>query len=241
MPELQDTVLTSALLEAQNSHKSVKIYTQNTAQRFFSTILGYDYFESSLLIEGLQPSPHMSTITLLETQPFWIQLKEGDRFLNVLCILRERHYDLYTLKIVKYEFSDNQRWFPRIHFDTLKGPEFIFEAQFNIPIVTNIRDLSVHGAAVESPGKDLRESFLGISSCPCKIRFNELFTVSLEAEIKQINFIRKPSCHTHIRLMFESICLTSQVQLENFIDAFNKCDERTNLAQKTLINEAHFA
>lgn len=239
--DLSDQDLVSALLDAQQNHKVVKVYLPDGNQPLSSTVLGFDYYERSLLLDSLTPPVGKQKLKTLEKTPFWLQLRHEDRYLNLFCVVDEYQYDLYTLKILQHEFTDNQRWFSRIRFDVRKGPQLTVDLPHELPIKGYIRDLSAHGALVEFYGNDIRDQLEDRKVCDCRLRFNELFDVELKAEIKQLTFARRPSCHSQLRLMFTSHSSVTFSQLENFIEAFNEDACSHLFANKTMFKQAHIA
>ncbi len=241
MFNLSDQTLIAALLDAQQQHTFVKVYLPNGDQPLCSTVLGFDYYEKTLLLDSLTPPIGQDQLSSMEKTPFWLQMKHRDSYLNIFCIVEEFQYDLYTLKILQHEFTDNQRWFSRIKFDTRKGPELTLEVPHELPVVGYIRNLSVHGAMAEFYGEDIRDRVTTNGPISCRLKFNELFDISLKAEIKNLAFLRKPSCHSHLRVLFRSHSNVSFSQLQNFIDAFNETPNRFSYNSQTIYKQAHMA
>ncbi|MFL0799123.1 MAG: flagellar brake protein [Agarilytica sp.] len=241
MLDLSDQELISALLDAQQQHKVVKVYLTNGSQALNSNLLGFDYYERSLLLDSLTPPVGNQQLKSMAKTPFWLQVRHQDSYLNLYCVVSEFQYDLYTLKILQHEFTDNQRWFPRIRFDARQGPELTLDVPHELPIKGRIRNLSVHGAMVEFYGEDIREHIGSLQHCLCRLRFNELFDVELKADVKQLTYERKPSCHSRLRLMFTSHSGVSYSQLDNFIDAFNEAPNSFAFTNKSLFRQMQFA
>lgn len=239
--DLSDQNLLAALLDAQQQHKVVKVYLPNGCQALNSTVLGFDYYERSLLLDSLTPPIGKKKLKSLEKTPFWLQMRHQDQYLNLFCVVLEFQYDLYTLKILQHEFTDNQRWFSRIRFEVRQGPQLSLDLPHELPIKGHIRNLSAHGAMVEFFGDDIREQLDGRTVCDCRLRFNELFDVELKAEVKQLSFVRRPSCHSRLRVMFASHSSVSFTQLENFIEAFSEEPNAYLFANKSMFNQRHIA
>ena len=236
MLTLSDQDLLNALLEAQHHHKSIKVYLPDGNLALNSTVLGFDYYARTILLDSLTPPIRGRQAKTLEKTPFWLQLRHDGSMLNIFCTLDECQYDLYTLKILQHEFTDNQRWFSRIHFDVRTGPSLSIEIPHELPIEGHIRNLSVHGAMVEFYGDDVRERLGTQTASHCRMRFNDLFDVQLQAEIRQAAFLRKPSCHSALRLVFRAHNDVSYAQLDNFINAFQE-----NADPRHITNRSTFA
>lgn len=219
--DLTNPEIVSALLDAQQKQQSVRVYTLEGEKPWLSKILGFDYYEKALLVDGFSPPLPTSRIQAMTHSPFWVQLPHQDQYLNLYCLIEESRFDLFTLKILKCEFTENQRWFSRIHFEPRKGPTLDIRLPHELPVKGFIKNLSVHGAKVDFYGENLRERLFGLKSCFCHMRFNDMFAVEFECQIKNLSFERKPSCHTQLRLMFNDHSPLTYIQLENFIDAFN--------------------
>lgn len=215
----QHQELVYALLDAQQEHKSITIFLNNNTQALRSTVLGFNFYENTLLIDGLNPPVNHTVLKCLATMPFWVQLKCGERYLNLQCVMSENRYDLYTLTLLDHKFTNNQRWFSRIYFDTRRGPEISMFVPHHLPIAGHIKNLSAHGALAEFYGTDIREAFTGMESCNCHIGFNDMFSIDLKCDIKKCSFERRPSCHSVLRVTFDASNSHNISRLDNFIDA----------------------
>lgn len=222
MHDVTNREIVSALLDAQQRRQCVRVYNLEGDKPYVSKILGFDYYEQALLVDGFSPALSKSTLLSMSTTPFWVQLPYKSQYLNLYCLIEEAQFDLFTLKILRCEFTENQRWFSRIHFEPRKGPGLELHLPYDLPAQGTIKNLSVHGARVDFYGDDLRERLVGVKGCHCQIRFNDLFDVRFECQIKQHSFERKPSCHTELRLMFINHSPVSYSQLENFVEAFSE-------------------
>ena len=221
MLDIKNPDIIGALLDAQDTHSNVKIYQLHCIEPLHSRVLGFDYYSQTLLIDGFSPPQNQKNLALMKEEAFYLQIKASNgKFLRLTCLLVEEHFDLFTLKILTAEFTLNQRWFQRIQFEPRNGPACKFALKEQLPIEGHIRDLSVHGALVECYGDDLREQFVFSRFCETQIKFNELFELSTTCQLKQIQFSRKPSCHTRIRIGFSHHTSVSYSQVENFINAF---------------------
>lgn len=240
MLEIQDTELVTALLDAQQHHKSVKVYLPNGGQPLASAILGFDYYQQTILLDGFNPPLSRQHIQQLAQVPFWLQLRTEDEYVNVFCTLVEHQFDLYTLKILQHEVTDNQRWFARVEFDARKGPEFSLDIPYDLPLKGHVRNLSVHGALVEFYGSDVRDQLGGLKQAQSSLRFNELFGVELKADIKQVSILRQPM-RSAVRVMFNQHSSVSFSQLENFIDSFNQGSDLYHFANRSSFPQANIA
>lgn len=241
MLDISDREVLAALLDAQQVHRSVKLYLQDGSMPLNSTVLGFNYYESSLLLDAISPALSAQQQKSLSQVPVWVQLRHEDRFLNVLCLLEDSQFDLHTLKILQCEFTQNQRWFSRVHFDPRKGPKLRMDLPHALPLYGYLRNLSVHGAMVEFYGEDIREQLRGLKQCHCLVRFNELFQLQLNCDIKHLSFERRPSCHSQLRLMFAVHTEVSYSQIENFIDALKVEDTPLPALKKLEFSKAMFA
>ncbi len=221
MSELSNPALIGALIDAQRRHKSVRIVPPAGENSVASTILGFDYYESTLLLDNFAPQISRSDTESMKHCAFWLQLPHQDHFLTLYCLLESHLYELYTLKILSYEFTSNRRWYPRIHFDPRRGPILSLTPPHALPVDGWIKNLSVRGAQVEIYGEDIREQLAGQARCDCRIKFNELFTVDCTAAIRQLAFKRSPACHSSLRLVFPQLSPVVFRQLENFIEALH--------------------
>lgn len=216
----QSSRFVRALLDAQHEHRAVKIYPAGETIPVNSVILGFDYCGQSILLDGIsQPHSHR-VIQSMKGCPFWLQLRHEESFLRIECLLDTLQFDLLTLNILRYEFTDNQRWQPRIHFDSRKGPDVRLEFTNTLPVDGHIKNLSAQGALIEVFGINLREHYDQQKRLNLSIRFNEMFELPLEAELKQCKFRRDPSCHTSLRLIFERQSSMVTNQIDSFIEAF---------------------
>lgn len=240
MFNMSDQTLIAALLDAQQQHTFVKVYLPSGDHPLSSTVLGFDYYEKTILLDALTPPIGKQQLSSMERTPFWLQMKHQDSYLNIYCIVEEFQYDLYTLKILQHEFTDNQRWFSRVKFDARQGPELTLDIPHELPIIGHIRNLSVHGAMAEFYGEDIRDRVGSSDPITCRLRFNELFDITLKAQIKNLTFLRKPSCHSHLRVQFSSHSNVTFSQLQNFIDAFNDTPHQFTY-NHSHFQQAHFA
>ncbi len=241
MLTLSDQDLLNALLEAQHHHKSIKVYLPDGNLALSSTVLGFDYYARTILLDSLTPPIRGRQAKTLENTPFWLQLRHDGSMINIFCTLEECQYDLYTLKILQHEFTDNQRWFSRIHFDVRTGPKLSLEVPHELPVEGHIRNLSVHGALVEFYGEDVRERLGAHGNYNCRMRFNDLFDAHVTTEIRHAAFLRKPSCHSALRLVFRSHSDVSYAQLDNFINAFQEEANPRYIANRCTFQSAQFA
>ncbi|WP_086932660.1 hypothetical protein [Agarilytica rhodophyticola] len=214
--------LLRALLDAQQEHAKLTIYLNNSPQIHHSVLLGFNYYENSILIDGLHPPVCHKVLKSLESSPFWLQLKTGEEFLNLQCEIADNLYDLYTLRLLDHRFSNNQRWFSRIYFENRRGPKISVTVPHQIPIVGYIKNLSAHGALAEFYGPDIRPMLANIERCQCYLEFNKAFRMQLKCEIRRVSFERSPSCHSLIRFTIASHDNKYFVQLDSFINALKE-------------------
>ncbi|MFL0809629.1 MAG: hypothetical protein K6L76_04385 [Agarilytica sp.] len=235
--DIQNTDLVTALLDAQQHHKAVKVYLPNGQQALASAILGFDYYEQTILLDAFNPPLSRHQLQQLGQIPFWLQLRADEHYVNVYCTVLEHKYDLYTLKVLQHEISENQRWFPRISFDARKGPEIELAIPYELPLKGHIKNLSVHGALVEFYGNDAREYMAGLKKCESRVRFNELFEMKLLADVKNYSLQRNPM-RTTLRVMFNDHTSVTYSQLENFIDTFNQSSNLFHVANRSAFPQA---
>lgn len=211
----------TTLLDAQQEHRSIKIFLNSRQAPRMSAVLGFDYFGQQLLLDGFLPQVEEKVKKAMHKQPFWAQLRADRGVLNICCVLIETTCDLHTVKIIHCEHSDNRRWHTRIHFRPRSGPDITFDVPRDLPLQGAIRNLSVHGALVEFYGDDVRDRLIERRRYNGRLRFNEHFDLEINCQLRKVNFNRKPACHGAVRLMFEHSSEVALVQLENFIEAFH--------------------
>jgi hypothetical protein len=218
---LFDSDMVSVLLEAQNMHSRVNVILGDNSDALTSVVLGFDYYEKTLLIDGFIPPLDRSNIQNARLSPFCLQLKHLDGYLNLSCRLLETLHDLHTLTIVDGEFTQNRRWNARLYFDNREGPTFSFSPLSEPKVSGSIRNLSADGACIEFLGRDITVSLQRLSKFTSNIAFNEQFHIQLECEVKQVRFLRIPCCHSLLRVAFTSYRPVIRAQLENFIDSLH--------------------
>ncbi len=218
-----DPDLLSALLEAQLSHSATTIIVEGESTVFNSSLLGFDYYENTLLIDGLSPPLDVALRNKLENIPFWLQIKHPRGYINLSCVLVGAKHELYTLQMLDGELTQNRRWQSRLIFNARSGPTTKFWIKQNLPVEGTLHDISVGGASVDFFGKDTRSSIARNNEYTFAIQFNEQFTLSLTGIIKQNRFKREPCCHSRARVVFTRLDEVVRSQLINFID--NTLDE----------------
>lgn len=217
-----DPKVLSALLDAQHVHAPVTLMLNDGHQPTQSNLLGFDYYDNTLLIDNLRPALSVKQLKTLEREPVWLRIKVGNELLQVLCLLVEFQCDLHTLAIVRCEFTRDHRWFPRITFPVRSGPKCRLSPPNLLPIWGYVRNLSTNGAMIEFYGDDLRESLSNMREVDTHIRFNELFQLTMVCDIKTLKYMRSPSCHTQLRLKFSRHTDISRHQVDGFIDALRE-------------------
>ncbi|VUD56493.1 hypothetical protein TDB9533_02149 [Thalassocella blandensis] len=219
-----DPDLLSALLEAQFNHAQATLFLNNEATPFSSTLLGFDYYENTLLIDGLSPPIEQMIRNRLMQKPFWMQIKSERGYIHISCILLEVQHDLYTLSLLEGELTHNRRWHPRLAFPSRSGPKIKFQRKNGPDLDGIIRDISISGATADFFGKDIRSELQKNSQVKTRIVFNEQFNLSVDCLIKQSSFLRQPCCHSKVRLMFNDYDQVSRLQLQEFIEALTETE-----------------
>ncbi len=233
LPNSDPNVL-SALLDAQHIHSPVTLMINDGYTPAQSSLLGFDYYDNTLLIDNLRPALSVRELQRMEREPVWLRLKVGDQRLHILCLLVEYQCDLHTLAIVRCEFTRDLRWFPRVSFPSRVGPKCRLSPPHQIPVWGYVRNLSTNGAMIEFYGEDLRESLANMKQVDTHIRFNELFQLNMSCDIKTLKYLRSPSCHTQLRLMFNRHTDISRHQVDGFIEALRSDDQASATSGKGL-------
>jgi len=215
----ENQFIVAALLEAQHHHTHVRIFMPDVPTPLHSPMLGFDYYAMTLLLDGFRPPIDGDLLNKMGKSPFWLQVPYRSEYIHVCCVIQESKYDLHTLKILEWKRNPQQRWNSRVAFTRTQGPQVKIRTPDQQSINGYIRDLSIHGARIEMLGSDERQSMTQGQNLPCLIQFNEQFSLTLSSRVKQVQFTRKPCCHTHARVIFESITPTQCMQIQNFIEA----------------------
>lgn len=121
--------------------------------------------------------------------------------------------------------SADRRLYPRVGFNTLQAPRVKLQAKGQRSISTSLMDLSRQGMKCVFQGKDIRAELVSHALSQAhnpaiidvELMFNEHFTVAVQAQIVQTQYLRSPSCHNVIRLKFLHCKPVDYAQLDEFI------------------------
>ncbi|SMF36106.1 hypothetical protein SAMN02745866_02302 [Alteromonadaceae bacterium Bs31] len=199
-------------------HQFVSIHLPRSGETLQSFIHGFDLQSGLLLLDSLYPTP---THKLLKGDVIWIQIRCEHGFYNLKTQLKEidgyRGGEMLTVSALYSEVNQNRRWNTRVFFDVRKGPEAEFQL-LNDPLQkASVANLSRWGAQLEVYGKDLKQPLAMQNKLQCLITFNDHFQMTLNSVVKQCKFLRKPCCHSQIRVQFVQLGETSQARLDTFI------------------------
>jgi len=209
----------SLLIDAALSNKLVDIYIPDTGQRTQSLIHGFDLHSSELLLDGLYPFPNAIKQGISEERPieFWIQVKAGSAFLNILVLVKELEASFITVQVLEAGLTRNRRWEDRIYFPKPSSPKVELALPDKVLQNSHLSNISVGGAQILSFGKSQTK---GHRAVRCRVVFDRDYVIDLKAELLQNQFVRSPCCHSILRLKF---CHESQEQrshLASLIFAF---------------------
>ena len=200
-------------------HQFVTVFEPDSGQLMQSFIHGFDLDNSLLLLDGLYP---VLQKRLPPNSTFWLQIRCEYGFFNlkVALIEIEEHSkgEWITVKVLSSALSHNRRWQSRVFFEPRQGPRVDLQLD-NQPLQqAYVVNLSRKGAQVDLYGTNLSLGLIRKRSLHGHFFFNDRFQLRLDATIRQSRFLRKPCCHTQLRILFNRLNDQQQMLLDSFID-----------------------
>lgn len=212
----------SALIEAQFKHAQARLILNNETTPISSTLLGFDYYENAILLDGLHPPIADRLLKRLQQAPFWLQIKVQSGYLHILCIIKSVQHDLYTLELIDGDISLNRRWHPRVSFSARKGPKVHIsqrDLQFSDAY---IKDISISGAQILVYGAQRQSALQKNASIHLSMQFNDQFSLGAQASVLRQQWQRTPNFHSVLRVKFSPLEAHARGQLQHFIDALTE-------------------
>lgn len=182
-------------------------------------VLGGDFINNELLICDTYPNISNTLISDVQHHPFWLRIKSGSMYLHISLVAKSIENGLITASIRSVSTSDNKRWHNRTEFAALQGPEVRINREFASNISGRLKNLSAGGAAIDIWGQELNRELQSGSQLQLTLIFNRHFEVSLDCHIHNSQFVRRPSCHTQLRVQFLNTDTLNYYQLVNFVDS----------------------
>jgi hypothetical protein len=115
--------------------------------------------------------------------------------------------------------TTNKRWRDRVSFTHQHGPVAHMTLEHSSPAQAFVANVSRAGLAVDIWSKDLVNELRTAKQLELVIAFNGYFQLRTQVTVLACKFIRKPSCHTHVRCLFNQLSKLERSQLDTFIDA----------------------
>ncbi len=216
-----DTLQIRALLRAIDQHQHLRVALENGASEFSaqSILLGAD-LDNGLLLLG-ETLPCISPLFKHHQTPrrCWLQVKCGERYLVLEARPQQLEHGLLTVELLGAHWSENRRWHSRLIFADLQGPSAELIREFSANLKGHLRDLSRGGAAIDFWSKAPADTVAKQSPLKVRLSFNSHFDVITEARVIDRQLIRRPSCHTRLRLQFAPLDAVQDAQISYFIDS----------------------
>lgn len=217
--EILNALHIRAILDAVDKKQIVTIQFEEYPTCANGLLLGVDFIDNEILISDTHPDIRPLIRHKTRRQKCWMKIKQGGRYLNLGLIITKLENGLILAQLLSANWTQNKRWHNRAEFQRLKGPSVRINQEFAPNLEARLRNLSANGAAIDIWGKELNRQFAKGSHIECTLTFNKHFEIVSQGQILDSRFIRKPSCHTQIRIAFEHLDNLSFSQLLNFVEA----------------------
>lgn len=220
------------LVDCSLKHQLVTVFRPETGDSHQSFIHGFDLDSAQLLLDGLYPWP----VQALQTaEQFWLQITTDEGYYNLRVQVKEldgrRHRELLTVDVLESTQSQNRRWDTRVYFPQRQGPRVDILPDDQAQVTAYVANLSRRGALLEIYGQDIK---LAVGRRMTGLfRFNDHFHLPLQAKIFQCRFLRRPCCHTSIRVQFQRLDADTQARLDTFLHAVTSTAEPAPLLAGT--------
>lgn len=214
---LSDTAMLRTLLDAIETKQHVEYLSHSLRNRSAGLILGADFSEMKVLLSDTYPRLVFATDMMGEQCEFWIRVRAQQRYLMLFLRATASENGLITAEILDSHWSENRRWFNRLHFTSRQGPHISIPQEFTSNLKGSIRNLSAGGALIDIWGKDLGQAFCRGSKIAPTLYFNSAFEMQVDADVLEVKFLRRPCCHTQIRIEFHTLESLEIQQLDSFV------------------------
>lgn len=207
-----------SLLQAIETKQTASIQFDDSPLEANGILLGGDFVENELLICDTFPDIGQELRRSEFPKHFWLRVRTGNHYLRIFVRFKNTSHGLITVKIIETSLSANKRWHNRVDFQSLQGPTARINREFATNLDAKVLNLSPKGAALDIWGKEVHEVVPKGNRLKTTLTFNSHFELNLDCQILNSQFIRRPSCHTRLRVFFDSLDTLSFCQLSHFID-----------------------
>ncbi|MFT7560067.1 MAG: hypothetical protein ACI93R_001982 [Flavobacteriales bacterium] len=185
-----------------------------------SVIIGGDLLQGNLLLS--EPFPYLShhELAQLAQAPFWLQVPCNDTFLALKVKHTKTIDQMLMVDVLEAHYSNNRRWSPRAHFKAHKGPKVRLALELDPAVTAYLKNLSLHGGAMDFWNKDYQHHFKKGSNHTAEIHFNDQFAIQPKIRVVESRLSREPCCHTHIRFQIKNSDELERCQISTFLHSF---------------------
>lgn len=206
----------AALLAYEHAHQRC-VVSDHRGHYWQTLILGADLNAGQLLLDEFFPAPPAEV--LAGHEPITLQLvgRPGTLELEVR-LLKQQWVSgqcAYLASIVNKQFSESRNQTPSAKFVRSQAPQ----AQLLLPLIPllkgHVTELSRRGFTMTVYTHAKPE--LTARSGDCQLRFSDQFLLKTTAQIKRLQFSRRPCCHLQVHAQFQQLSTEQQDNLGQFL------------------------
>lgn len=208
-----------SILSAINKRQHVTLALSDTHAIAHALILGADLKAGIFLLSESAPDVgHLLT----RSEHFWVKIKTKQGYLCLALSLLGLENGLLSAKLSRCHHTTNRRWAPRIHFAPHTGPALRIDRDFNLSLDGLASNISQHGLSADFWSKEVNTEFHQGQILQLQLCFHHYFEITTTVRVLDTHFLRKPSCHTQMRMKFTGLTGDQHLQLASFIEAIQK-------------------